>query len=104
MTLARCGKGFCEKLLAGKGCVASSSTVAIATHISVGVADVVFVFLAEFLVCDQAERATPELYAVFQGHSHAFEEQRVLKAPVVFEVGSFFEGGLEVGHAEGEVL
>lgn len=104
MVLARCRKGLCKKPLAGKGRIASPASIAVAAHVSVGVTDVVFVFLAELLVCDEAERAAPELYAVFQGHSHAFEEQRVLEAPVMFEMSGFFEGGLELGHAEGEVL
>ena len=55
-------------------------------------ADVVAVFLVELVIGVVFEALAPEEDAVFQGQADALEEERILQAAKVFEVGVFAEG------------
>ena len=103
MRLARAGRMFGEDLLARVRGVAASAAVGVAADVAVGVADVVAVLLVEGVVGDEAEGGAPEAQAFVERQADAFEEEGVLQAAEVLEVGVGAKGEVEVVHAEGEV-
>lgn len=65
-------------------------------------AHVVAVFFVELVVGDFAERGTPEDEAFLEVEPDAFEEEGVLQAPEVLEMGIAAERAVQVLHAERE--
>lgn len=104
MAFAGARRVFGQDLLARVRRVASPAAVGVAADVAVRVADVVAVFFVEGVVGDEFEGLAPEDETVFEGEADAFEKEGVLEAAEVFEMRVFAEGGVEVLHAEGEVL
>ncbi len=103
MRLARPRRMFRQDLLARVGGVPPSAPVGVAADVAVGVADVVAVLLVEGVVGDEAEGGAPEAEALVEREADALEEEGVLQAAKVLEVGVGAQGEVEVVHAEGEV-
>lgn len=104
MRLAGTWQRLGQDLLARVRRVPSAAAVRVAADVAVRVADVVLVFLVEFVVGHELEGAPPEDDAFFQTEADAFEEERVLQTAVVLEVRVCAQRHVQVLHAEGEVL
>lgn len=102
--LAWAGRVLGQDLLAAEWAVAAATAVRVASDVAVDVAHVVAVFLVESVVGDVAEALAPEDQALLEVQADALEEQSVLQAAVVFEVGIAAERAVQVGHAGREVL
>lgn len=103
MRLARAGRMFGQDLLARERRVPPPATRRVPAHVAVRVPDVVAVFLVEGVVGVIFEALAPEVDAVVEGETEAFEEEGVLQAAEVLEVRVLAQGEVQVAHAEGEV-
>lgn len=94
---------FRQNFLATIRRIASPPAIAIAPDVAVRVPDVVAILLVEGVVGDEAEGGAPEAQALVERQADALQEEGVLEAAVVFEVGVGAEREVEVLHAEREV-
>lgn len=104
MRLTRSGWMFSKDLLTAKGTVSSSSAIRITTHVTIDVTNIVPILLVERVVGDLVEAAPPEHETLLEVETQTFEEEGVLQAAVVLEVGVATERSVQMGHACGEVL
>lgn len=103
MRLSRTRQWLRKDFLARVRGVPSAATVCVTTHITIHVADIVPVFFCELFVCDEFEGAAPENETFFETETDTFEEEGVLEATVVFEVGVASKNRVEILHAKREV-
>lgn len=74
VSLANTGTSVTEDFLAGVRRISSTSTVGVATNITVGMADVVLVSRVEFVVGKTSEGLAPEDDTVFQRQTDTLQK------------------------------
>ena len=76
--LARAWKWLGQELLAGIGRITSSTSVCVASYVTIGMTDVVFVLFLKFVVSHEFERPSPEHKAFVQAEPDSLQKQCIL--------------------------
>ena len=87
-----------QNLLTTKWTITISSPVSISTNITIYMTHIISIFFVELVIGDFGEPGAPEHETFFEVQADAFEEEGVLKTPVVFQVGIASEGAMQVLH------
>ena len=104
MALSASWRVFAQDLLARKGRISAASAICIAADVTVGMTDVVPVFLVEGIIRDQTEGVSPKRNAVLHRQAYAFEEERVLQPAKMFQMTVFSQRKVQIPHAQREML
>lgn len=95
---------LCEDLLTAEWAVPVAAPVRVPANIAIGVPDVVPVVFVELIIRNLVEGLPPKRQTLLQIQSNTLQEQRVLQATKVLEVGVATEGPVKVRHAGWEML